>query len=316
MKEAIQQLQIAFDMIENLQGRSTSSKSMIVTGDMHVGHKFALNTGEFYKTPDKLQSIRDLWYNARDRLHKERCNIFFLNGEHIDGDNKKEGGHQVWSTDLNDQFADAEKLLRHYKMDGLGMNRGSNYHTTKDNTGLEEMFINSIKDIAPKIYQYSPFGNMEDEENKSISFETREWDDNGHAHIRIDDLFVCRLHDKVFHLMHHIGGSKWFSYIPTALGREMAQMKFFDGKLWKVDDSPKFIIRSHTHRYVQIRYPNSAGIVTPAWKIFDRFGLKSGQDAGTIGLIEIVVESNGEFLINDITLTNEDYPKLNIIDIE
>ena len=309
MKEAIQQLKIAYDMIEALQGRSTSSKSMIITGDMHVGHKFALHTGEYEKIPEKLQVLKRLWYEGRDRLMRERASIFFINGEPIDGDNRKEGGHQVWSTDYNDQMADARTLIQHYKMDAIGMNRGSNYHTTKDNTGFEEILANEIKDIAPVI-TYHPF-----DDDIIKEFHVVEYTDTGHRKIRIDDLFVCRIHDKVFHLMHHIGGSKWFSYLPTALGREMANMVFFDGKLWKKEDAPSVIIRSHTHRFVKIEYANTVGAVSPAWKIFDRFGLKSGMDAGTIGFLEIVVEQNGEISTNKIMLSNEDYPKLNIIEI-
>ena len=293
--------------IEKIQGRSKSSKSIVVTGDMHVGSKFALHSGEFWKIPERLKSIRELWYSARDKFSNKRANLFFINGEHVEGDNPKEGGHDVWSTDLNDQFADAKTLLKEYKFDGIAMNRGSNYHTTRGNTGFEEMFLNSLHGLNTKVYEYSPFG----------SLQTVEWSDKTHHQtIRVDDLFLCRINDKVFHIMHHIGGSKWFSYLPTALGREMAQMVFYKQKLWETADSPDIIVRSHTHRYVQVKYGHSAGFVCPSWKIFDRFLLKSGQDAGSIGIIEVVVEPNGEFEINDVIMEDRNYPKLNIIEIE
>ena len=115
--------------------------------------------------------------------------------------------------------------------------------------------------------------------------------------------------------MHHIGGSKWFSYLPTALGREMAQMVFFDGKLWTKENSPSVIVRSHTHRFVHIEYSTQHGAVTPSWKIFDRFSTKNGQDAGSIGMVEFLVEPNGEIIFKKFILHNEDYPKLNIVKI-
>jgi len=296
--------------VKKIEGRSKSSKSIVITGDMHVGSKFALHTGEFCKIPDRLKSIRELWYSARDKFSKPRANIFFINGEHIEGDNPKEGGHDIWSTDLNDQFRDAKTLLKGYKFDAIGMNRGSNYHTTRGNTGYEEMFLNSLNMNGVKVYEYSPFNTIQTTEYGNADFSDR------NSHIRVDDLFLCRINGKVFHIMHHIGGSKWFSYLPTALGREMAQMVFYKQKLWETADTPDIIIRSHTHRYVQVKYGHSAGFVCPSWKIFDRFLLKSGQDAGSIGIVEVVVEPNGEFEINDVIMEDRNYPKLNIIEIQ
>ena len=31
---------------------------------MHVGSKFRLHTGEYWKLSDKLKPIKDLWYNV------------------------------------------------------------------------------------------------------------------------------------------------------------------------------------------------------------------------------------------------------------
>jgi hypothetical protein len=277
---------------------------------MHVGSKFALHTGEFAKISERLKSIKELWFSARDRFKQKRANIFFINGEHIEGDDVKGAGHDVWSNDLNDQFTDARTLLKGYRFDGIGMNRGSNYHTTKGNTGFEEMFLNSLHMPGVKIYEYSPFDTIRTVEYGNANFSDR------NSHIRVDDLFFCEINGKNFHIMHHIGGSKWFSYLPTALGREMAQMVFYKSKLWEQADTPDFIIRSHTHRYVQVKYGHSAGFVCPSWKIFDRFILKNGQDAGSIGIVEVVVEPNGEFEINDVILQDRNYPKLNKIHIE
>ena len=292
--------------VTKIEGRSKSSKSIILTSDMHVGHKYALHTGEFWKLSDKLKPIKELWYSAKDRLIKKRANLFFINGEHVDGDNPKEGGHQCWSTDLNDQFADARTLLKAFTFDAIGMNRGSNYHTTKGNTGFEELFLNSLSLPGVKVYEYSPFN----------SVNVVEWDDNNNKKIRVDDLFVCEINGKIFHIMHHVGGSRWFNYIPMAISREGAQMKFYDGKLWNVKESPNFVVRSHTHKFCWVEFGNTVNVVTPSWKIFDRFGLKSGQEAGTVGLIEIVIEPNGEFQRSKIMLTDEHYPKLNIIHIQ
>jgi hypothetical protein len=298
-------------MQKTVKGRSKSSKSIVITGDMHVGNNYAIHTGEFAKIPEKLLPIKDLWYSASDKLKRDKPSLFFINGEHIDGDNEKELGAQQWTTNINRQMADAENLLKAFKITDIGFNRGSNYHTTKGNTSFEETTANALKNVY-NVVTYSPF-----DDNIIKTTTRKEWNNEGghHPKIVIDDLFVCRINGLVFHIMHHVGGSKWFSYLPTALGREMAQLVFFNEKLWETKDSPSIIVRSHTHRYVQIKYSTTAGFVCPSWKIFDRFILKNGQDAGSVGLMEVVVEPNGEFLINDIMLENKDYPKINIVDI-
>ena len=278
---------------------------------MHVGHKYAIHTGEFWRLDKKLKPLKRLWESIPDKLHNKTTDVFFINGEHVDGDNKHELGHQVWSTDINDQFHDARTLLKSFKIKGIGMTRGSNYHTTKDNTSLEEMFANSLSGIAP-VLTYNPFG-----DDCVTTFYTQERDQVAHAmKTRVDDLAVLDINGKIFHLMHHIGGSKWFSYLPTALGREMAQMVFFDGKLWTHENAPSIIVRSHTHRFVHIEYSSQHGCVTPSWKVMDRFGSKNGQDAGLIGMVEFVVEPNGEILFKKFILDNKDYPKLNIVKIQ
>jgi len=299
INQLLEEIETRNQIIEELQGRSKSSKSVILTGDMHVGHKFAVG-GE-------LESINNFWFEARDRLLKPRANVFVINGEPIDGDNKRELGAGVWTTELDLQVEKANELLEYYKMDQIAMTRGSNYHTTKDNTGFEQLLANRIT-CAPML-DYKMFGGIKTEK-------VTDWDKGFHHRIvRIDDILALRAHNVIFNIIHHVGGSKWFAYATTAIARELAQMVFLDGKLWTKEDSPRIVVRAHTHKFVMVKFAHTAAFVSPAWKVTDRFQLKNGLDAATIGLIEVVIEQNGEFTVNDITLENTDYPKINIVDI-
>lgn len=293
------QHKIALDYIAELEGRSSQSKSVIVVSDMHVGHKWAVG--------GVLDNVNNFWYEARDKLLKERAKVLVVNGEPIDGDNPREIGHGLWTTSLRHQMQVANKFLSHYKMDKIGATRGSNYHTTKGNTNFEEIFVDEIT-CAP-ILEYEMFGGIKTTEHM-------EYSDKKNLQRVIDDLLTLRVNGRVFNILHHVGFSKWFSYVPTAIASEMARMVFLDGKYWTHEDIPSVVVRSHTHHYVQVKFPNTVGLVTPAWKVTDRFGLKGGMSGATIGLVEIVVEQNGHVVVNDITLSDNSYPKVYIAEVD
>jgi len=289
----------ALQIQELKEGRSSASKSILITSDMHVGHKWSLG-GE-------LESVNNFWYEARDKLLNPRSNVFVINGEPIDGDNPKELGHGLWTTSLSTQLHRSNEFLEYYKMDKIGMTRGSNYHTTKNNTSYESMLAEMIT-CAP-ILDYKMFGGIQTTEHMERSVTA-----HGPEKV-IDDLLTLRVNGRVFNILHHVGFSRWFSYIPTSIASELARMVFLEGKLWDKEDTPSIIVRSHTHHYCQVKFPRSVGFITPSWKVSDRFGLKGGMSAATIGLIEVVVEQNGHVVVNDIIMSDNDYPKVYIIDI-
>ena len=280
------------------KGKSTSSKSLIITSDLHVGHKLAVG--------GNIKGLNRFWNSARDYLKRDRATVFIINGEPVDGDNPKEGGKGLWSNSIEDQMSKADELLSCFKMDNIGMTRGSNYHTQKGNTNIEQMFARMI--TAAPVLNYQMFG--------KIKTSTREdYDNSNNKTVVIDDLLQLRINGIVINIIHHVGGSRWFSYRPSALAKEMANCIFLDGKLWNYKDSPKIIIRSHTHQFVYVGYGRTYGAVTPAWKVTDSFQMKSGMNAASIGLLEIVIEQNGEFITNPIIMKDMSYPKVNIIDI-
>src|SRR4029079_11629049 len=115
--------------------RSGSSKSVLFLSDMHVGSAYAIcspnptigDLGTEYK-PNKLQKkLYQTWEWVRDSL-TQKPTVLCLNGERCDGANVKATGQQSWSTDLNDQLNDAERLLKLFSFDHFVMTRGSGYH--------------------------------------------------------------------------------------------------------------------------------------------------------------------------------------------
>jgi hypothetical protein len=291
-------------------GKSTSSKSVLFLSDMHVGSAYAVcsphptvgDTGGEYK-PNKLQ--RDLyhaWLWVKDSL-KQKPHILCLNGEGCDGPNKKAMGQQSWTTNVNDQLNDAERLLKVYSYDKFVVTRGSGYHVQNDATNHDEALAARLNAVPYSGY----FGRS--------SATGKYYDDNRNARSYTDYYLYFSLHNRVFSVTHHISFTRWESYKPTALARELANVEYLRGRYWKSKDHPTFIVRSHVHYFVLIRFSTQCGFTTPAFKFPDAHLFRGGLSgtAPSIGAIEVIVEPNGEWDVHPHILSNEKYPKHQIL---
>lgn len=295
--------------IGTYMGRSSSSKSVIIVGDMHVGHYYALGS-----PLKKLQKVNQFWISARDQLLKERANVFVINGEPIDGDQPRQLGGELWVSDMGEQMQIANDYISHFKMDSIGLTRGSNYHSTRGNTNFESILAKYLT-VAP-ILDYAPYGkkpNLYKRASESI----RERDPIAHRnYTRIEDILQFRVNERVFNFIHHTGVATNFATLPSSIAQQILKNLIVTGKLWKQKDAPTFTVRSHTHQFVFVEYGNTCGWVNPAWQIFSMYTLQKSMAAASIGMVEVVIESNGKYLINKILLPDKDYPKIRIIDIK
>src|SRR2546425_2550614 len=129
------------------QGRSTSSKKLLVLSDLHVGSKFALYSGYAgHKISKDQEKLLEHWLHIRDEVgHVE---LLLLNGDVCEGSNPKQNAYQLWSADLNEQISDAQRLVSQYKYDKLLLTMGSGYHVQQGQTSYEETLgirMNSIR---------------------------------------------------------------------------------------------------------------------------------------------------------------------------
>jgi hypothetical protein len=300
---------------KQLNGRSKSSKSVLFLSDLHIGSAYALcspepqvgDVGSVFK-PNKLQvKLYDFWQDVQDSIQQKPL-LLCLNGDAIDGANSKQIGQQSWSTNINDQLRDAVKLLKEIPHERFVMTRGSGYHVQKDATNYEESLAEKMNATPyssyfdrdeQKIMDYSGSGNGPNSMN-SHSYKTR-----------TDYLLFFSVNDRAFTVTHHIAFTRWFNYQPMALAREMANLEYLTGKYWKEKDHPTFIVRSHVHYYVQVRFSATCGFTTPAWKFPDAHLFRGGLSgtAPSVGAIEVIVEPNGKFIVEPILMSNEEYPK-------
>ena len=284
-----------------------SSQSAVIVGDLHIGHLYAVGT-----PLKKLQVINEFWSSARDKLLKPRSNVFVINGEPIDGDNPRQQGEGHWENDMGQQMDVANDYIKQFKMDAIGLTRGSNYHSTRGNTNFESILTKYI-DAAP-ILDYSPYGKI-DKYFRGSQPITERSPTSHRPYTRVDDILQMSLNGVVFNIIHHTGVSSNFQYAPTTIAQQILQNLIQTGRLWDHKHAPKITIRSHSHHFVLVKYGNSVGWVNPAWQIFSMYTLQKSMASATIGLVEVVVEPNGEYLINDIIMPDKLYPKIEIIEI-
>ena len=97
-----------------LQGKSSSSKSKGVISEMHVGRDTGLYSGYVHvKISKDQEKLRDWWQYCADASGK--VTVLLLNGEPIQGANRKQIGAENWSSDANQTLDDAERLIRVWK---------------------------------------------------------------------------------------------------------------------------------------------------------------------------------------------------------
>lgn len=294
----------------------TSSKSILFLSDMHVGALNAIcspepSIGKTTINPTGLQKqLYEQWLNVKDSLQNKNLFCIVVNGEPIDGNNKRQVGLDAWTTDQGLQIEDAKKLLGEFKTKYFVMTRGSGYHTQSDAKNHEEEIAKDLGAVP-----YTTFSENKGKETIQINDYGR---NRRHLSTRTDHHLTLKVNGRVFSITHHIAFTRWFNYQPMAISREMANLEYLRGKYWKDEDFPTFIVRSHVHYHVQVRFTNTVGFTTPAWKFPDSYLFRGGL-AGTapsIGAIEVIIEPNGKYSVEPYIMNNEQYPKMEILELK
>ena len=265
------------DGVIRILGRSMSSKAILIGSDFHCGSINALCSPNPAREdgiqiiPTKQQkALWEFWKTIPDKITKKPV-LFLANGEPCDGSNKRGGGSGIWTTSLGDQINDFAKCMEIIPYENLLFTRGSPYHVTLDGTNFEELTARQMN-----ADNYRAFGGK-GKTDYECNFEV-----NG----------------KNFNATHHVGFSRWWQYRTTPLAVELVKMHFSNDKRKFHTD---FLIRSHVHYFAKAGFLNTEAISTPAWKLPDGFMYRNGVPVyPDIGMVEIIVESNGSIIINPI----------------
>jgi len=284
-----------------------SSKSILFLSDIHCGSYYAPCTekpyiaqAKTYWNPTKLQrKLLKYWRWIKEELIQQPY-LICINGEPIDGDNKKENGGGLWSNNQDDQINDFCKLMKQYQPKHITMTRGSGYHIQKDNFSFE--------DIVAQRLGVKPYQTMHEAERY------RQWDDNRNQKIIIDDIRTFDVNGCIFNVAHHIGYNKAYHNKSQAVTAMLASLEFMRGKYWKPKDFPHIVVRGHVHYYVLVGFARIRGFTEPTLKLsMDRYFTRQGvPEPPSIGAVEVIVESNGHAMIEPHIITNDMYPKFDI----
>ncbi|NOJ30092.1 MAG: hypothetical protein DA328_07990 [Nitrososphaeraceae archaeon] len=285
------------DLTKN--ARKTSSKSILILSDVHVGAKTAIcsdspfikELSTKYERTNRQKAMFEYWKSIKDQLVNGKPAWLFINGEPVNGPNRKTRGTDNWSSNvLDDQISDFMKLMKYIPItasndyNNIIITRGSGYHVA-----LEQGTIEVEEEVARRLNAF-PYNSYED---YSVKIKNKE--DLTYT----DVFFIGEILDKTINMTHHVGSSRWFAYRTTAPAREAAGMHFEVGKMLPVQNHIDLTIRSHIHYYSHIEFGKSHTITTPAWKFPDPFLFKNGL-AGTtpeIGAVEVVIEPNGRIMV-------------------
>lgn len=217
------------------------TKKIILIGDTHVGSDVSIMPEEVftYKTEKEnsqrieaspvQKKILNKWYEMIDS--EGTVDAVVVNGDIVDGYNRKSNGIGCWTTDMDTQMKTARSLIKEIKYRKLYGTQGSLYHTN-ENISVDKLVIESLGGTF--------------------------------AH----DL-ALKTDNVRMHFSHKVGvsGSTW-QYRTTPIAKEMVMNELnqmdFGGKF-------NVIARNHAHYYCAVQFGKSLGIIGPCWKGRDEY---------------------------------------------
>ncbi|MDP9288053.1 MAG: hypothetical protein M3P08_07635 [Thermoproteota archaeon] len=294
-----------------LQGKSTSSKSVSLISDMHVGSIYAVysGSGPTKISPDQ-QKLLDWWQHCADATGK--VSLLLLAGEPIDGPNRKSNAGGTWTSDVNSQLADSEKLIRMWSYDKFALCRGSRYHVEEGATSYEETLARTMAGKYNNVIQYTGlFGQaLQVMQNQKGTVQDT---NNGNY---TDYYIFLDLHGRLLNGTHHVSFSRTEQNRSGGILRELIQMQLAQGYWYDMGRQLDILCRGHTHYFMHVETGNDQhGIINPSWKgTGDPFLFKNGMAFyPSIGSTKITVETNGKILIDKYIMPYSLAPKPKVV---
>jgi hypothetical protein len=235
--------------------------------DLHVGSLVGLALDEHNLTiPSKI------FKRYREAVKANpRPKFLIVNGDAIEGQNKKKTGFGTWTTDLIKQIEEAAELIDMWQAEKVFIVRGSPYHVAAGNTGMqcEEWLARKVKNAVP----------YPGDDPKARS--------GWHWYITIEGITI--------HVSHKIPFSKVFHYKSTPLAKEMLFEKLNSMLRHDINEyKTSLVLRAHGHSYMWLEYSRSAGCVLPCWKAVDEFAEENGAISFSpdLGYVKLSVDGD------------------------
>ena len=119
-----------------------------IIADMHVGHPAGLSTPSHFSSNPKIRRAQSEAYGCYKQFAKENkgCDILLINGDCIEGKGHRNGGIELWTSNLLEQAAEAAILIKMFDAREIRMSFGTNYHVAAGSgERLEQVIANEVK---------------------------------------------------------------------------------------------------------------------------------------------------------------------------
>ncbi len=211
----------------------------------------------------------DAYLPVREALYKKWCesvkgpwrkpDVLILAGEAVDGQGKRRGGTEQWTSNLEDQAHFAAELVSMWEARKIYCLRGSNYHVDINGSGI------NIDELAAQKMGAEIWPNQDNIDPKRRAR-------SGYS------LFLT-IGNVTLHIAHKVSVSKVFHYRSTPIAREMMHAKLNDPmrhyaeamQLEMGKYKTRLVVRGHAHYYWYCATSGSAGINLPCWQARSAF---------------------------------------------
>jgi len=243
-------------------------KTILVVSDLHVGSIYAnwpedlpIKGGGYWTLSGQQKHLSVAWEAFTEKVEELKPDILVINGDSIDGNNRKGDGIPTITTDFSEQVKAAERLLRPIRevVKEAYLIRGTEYHDTKNGQAIEILGIGL--DVIPfREEQYS------------------DWVLN----LEVDGV--------ILNFCHHISVMTGL-YRATAPDRE-GIWSALAGK-HKVPDAD-CVIRSHVHIFVHVEHSAKHIVITPCWEMRTDYMIKKSYYRMMPEIGAILIHVDGE----------------------
>jgi len=258
----------------------SKTKTTVFINDTHCGSMYGLMSDKAKMEDDRdvgftknQESIFEHWKLCAKEWKNPDCMV--LMGDLIDGRARYDNSTSVWTPDMDRQAQDFHKLIKYWgKAKKVFSIMGTPTHVMDATIKVEEQIgrdMGAVKENGNHT-TYAKIINLAPDQ----TYKTKQ--------------------ERLFHVAHHIGGTRVWMYRGTAPSRAMAMMMLNESHFLDRERKIFGIVRAHVHHYWQEKSTSRVMQVLPCWQLQTPFVFKiMPESAPDIGAVRFTIHEDGTF---------------------
>ena len=254
-----------------LDRMARTAKRILAVGDLHCGHAIGLTPPSRHDKPSEFASDaaiqladmrKRLWDVYAKYVRKNGpYDVALVNADCIDGRGERSGGTELITTDVLQQCDMAAECIKYTRAPIVHITAGTPYHVGK---------LTDFERIVAKEVQDSKFV----------------------TECQFHDQLNLKVNGSMINMRHHVNASS----VPHGAATPVLKAMLWN-ELWASREGhplADLVIRSHTHRPVNVGDPDREGVVLPALQALgSKFGARRCEAVVRFGFCIIEVDSRG-----------------------